>query len=85
MCILIAILFIALLLYFVNQDIDRLSLVEKYGDTNATIAVGWEMVLEVWALALLFVLVGVLLVILFFRVRIILSGKKILKNDLADE
>ena len=80
---LIALLFIALFIYFVNQRVDILSLVESFGDANGTVAVGWEMVLEVWPLAMLFILIGILLVMVYFKIIAALYGKKVTKNDLV--
>jgi len=83
MCILIAIFFIALFIYFVGERVETLFLVEKMGDANVTIAYGWGMVIEVWPLAVLFVLVGILLVMLFFKVKEMMAGKKVNKDDLV--
>ncbi|HBQ45223.1 MAG TPA: hypothetical protein DD716_06215 [Thiomicrospira sp.] len=83
MCILIALLFISLFVYFVNQRVDSLSLVESFGDASGTVAVGWEMVLEVWPLAMLFILIGILLVMVYFKIIAALYGKKVTKNDLV--
>ena len=85
MCILIALLFIALFVYFVNQRVDSLSLVESFGDASETVAVGWEMVIEVWPLAMLFVVIGVLLVMVYFKIIDVLYGKKVSKNDLIEK
>jgi MFS superfamily sulfate permease-like transporter len=83
MCILIALLFIALFIYFVNQRVDNLSLVENFGDASGTVAVGWKMVVEVWPLAMLFILVGILLVMVYFKIIDALYGKKVAKDDLV--
>ena len=83
MCVLIALLFIALFVYFANQRVDNLSLVESFGDASGTVAVGWEMVIEVWPLAMLFILIGILLVVVYFKIIGVLYGKKVTKDDLV--
>lgn len=57
MCILIALLFIALFIYFVNQRVDTLSLVESFGGTSGTILtlnVKKLLINHLWVINLLF-------------------------------
>ena len=62
-----------LLLYYASVQLDTLSLAEQVGDASVTIAQGWEVLPALWPLAMFLFLLGVITVLLTFRVRSMLK------------
>ena len=62
-----------LLLYYASVQLETLSLSEAVGDRFVTVAQGWEVLTALWPLALFLFLLGVITVLLTFRVRSMLK------------
>ncbi|MDG6778993.1 hypothetical protein QCB44_09755 [Thiomicrorhabdus sp. zzn3] len=59
---------ILILLYTVNIRLERLELSQLLGNEKLVVAQGWEIVVELWPLALMMVLIGVLIMLVLIRV-----------------
>lgn len=69
MCVGITLALSLLLLYYSNAVITDLSLSEQVGQQSVTIANGWEMMATLWPVMLLSAMVGVLLLLIFLKLK----------------
>jgi|GEM_PF-1803462 len=74
-----------LLLYYASVQIDTLSLSEQVGDVYVTIAQGWEVLLVLWPLAMFLFLLGVITVLLTFRVRSMIREIQAKKSEVITD
>jgi len=70
-----------LLLYYASVQIDTLSLAEQVGDVSVTLAQGWQILPTLWPLAMFLFLLGVITVLLTFRVRSMIREIKAKKAE----
>lgn len=69
---------ILILLYYVNIQLETLELTQLFGNEQLVVAQGWEIVFELWPLALMMVLIGVLLMLILVRLSSL--NKQLSKN-----
>lgn len=64
-----------LLLYYAGTQLTTLTLAEQVGKQSVTIAQNWEIVTVLWPVGLFLFLLGVVTVLLTFRVRSMLKER----------
>ncbi len=67
---------LVLLLYYAGAQLESAVLLEQIGQQQVEVARGWELLVALWPLSLFLFLLGVLVVLLFFRVRSMLNERR---------
>lgn len=75
MCIGIGFALAFLLWFYSDAMLSEYGLTEQVGTTSIVIANGWEIVWTLWPLALLFMVLGGVMVLLFLKIRRSLTGE----------